>query len=205
MVRGDNREPIFFADRDYRTYLRLLREAKGRFGCRVFAYALMTNHVHLMLQTDAAHPIAQIMQFLNTAYTVHINRRYQRVGHLFQGRYRSVLVEKDAYALELSRYIHLNPVRAGLCGRPEDYAWSSYRVYLGTAAGDVVDAEELLAMISPVVTTQRPRYQQFVMEGRASADTLERRLLARRSILGSAEFVATARQTKQTPGLLKGV
>lgn len=189
MVRGDNREPIFFGDADYRLYLNLLGEAKRRYACQLFAYALMTNHVHLMLQTGSRYPVSKIMQFLNTAYTTSINQRHHRVGHLFQGRYRSVLVDKDAYLVELSRYIHLNPVRAGLVGRSEEYPWSSYRAYLRERPDELVDAQDVLAMFSPPATA-RQRYQEFVRDGLASADAVERRLLARRSILGSADFVS---------------
>lgn len=200
MVRGDNREPIFFVEADYRTYLDLLGEAKRRYECRLFAYALMTNHVHLMLQTGSHYSVSKIMQFLNTAYTTSINRRHHRVGHLFQGRYRSVLVDKDAYLLELSRYIHLNPVRAGLVSRSEDYPWSSYRAYLREGPDELIDTREVLAMISPSATA-RQRYQEFVRDGLASADAMERRLLARRSILGSADFVSRARSAAIAKGV----
>src|SRR3990167_4488904 len=95
----------------------------------------MTNHVHLMVETGQTHSISRAIQWLHTSYSTYVNRRHDRVGHVFQGRYRSEIVDRDTYALELSRYIHLNPVRAALSGDPAIYRWSSCRAYL-TAGGD---------------------------------------------------------------------
>ena len=113
-ARGNNKAPIFFAVCDYLKYLDLLSEAVRQYGLRLHAYALMVNHIHLMVETGDRYSATKPMQSVHTAYTMYINRRYERVGHLFQGRYRSILVDQDAYALELSRDIHLNPVRSGL-------------------------------------------------------------------------------------------
>ncbi len=193
VVRGDNREPIFFADPDYRTYLKLLSVATRRYGAQLFAYALMTNHVHLMVQTDQIHPVSKLMQSLNTAYTIYINKKYKRVGHVFQGRFHSVLVEKDRYALELTRYIHLNPVRAGLVRAPERYRWSSYRAYLGREEDRFVNPTDILAMISPDDARQRTLYAQFVRDGLTMNRPLERGLLAHH-ILGSPDFVSMVKE-----------
>ena len=188
--RGDNREPVFFFDVDYRYYLQLLAEAKQRFECRLFAYALMTNHVHLMLQTGQTYSVSKFMQWLNTSYTIYMNKRYKRVGHIFQGRYHSVLVEKESYALELSRYIHLNPVRAGIVRTPESYHWSSFHAYLQPGDNDLVTTDLMLEMISPIASHQRALYRQFVMDGLAARlSWLERQLEASNHILGTVEFV----------------
>ena len=165
VARGDNREPLFFVEQDYRHYLKLLAAGKPRYGCQYYAYALMTNHVHLMIRTGLTHPLSKLMQSVNTAYTFYMHKRYRRVGHIFQGRYHSVLVDTDSYALELSRYIHLNPVRAGMVSSPEHHPWSSYRAYLYSGSDSVVEAEPLLAMMSPVPEQQRPLYSQFVNDG----------------------------------------
>ena len=165
ILRGDNREPIFFTESDYRTYLALLRDAIRRYECQVLAYALMTNHLHLMVQTGQVQPVSKLMQSLNTTYTMYVNRTYKRVGHIFQGRYHSILIDKDSYALELTRYIHLNPVRAGLVRTPEEYPWSSYWAYLGRAENDLVTPNDILAMVSHVEARQRVLYGQFVIDG----------------------------------------
>jgi REP element-mobilizing transposase RayT len=194
ILRGDNREPIFFAGEDYRRYLKLLAEAKRRYGCQLFAYALMTNHIHLMVQTGEIHPVSKFMQVVNTAYTIYMNKKYHRVGHIFQGRYHSVLVEKDSYALELTRYIHLNPVRAGMARAPEAYRWSSYQAYLGRHENRMVDTELILDMISPLKAHQRELYSQFVKDGLSMRGPgLEQELLARH-ILGTPEFISMVKE-----------
>ena len=90
----------------------------------------MDNHYHLLIETPLAN-LNQLMQNINTSYTVFINRKYRRSGHLFQGRYKAIVIDKDNYLLSLSRYIHLNPVRANIVDSPEQYRWSSYREYVG--------------------------------------------------------------------------
>ena len=193
MARGNNREAIFFSEYDYREYLQLLRDILPRDGCCLHAYALMPNHIHLMVETGEVHPIAKPMQSLQTSYTGYINHRYARVGHVFQGRYRSILVEHDPYVLELSRYIHLNPVRARLVTEPSQYPWSSYQAYV-TPRGkeaNLVTTEHILAMISPQTETQRDGYRQFVIDGLA----MRRDLLAEvveHQFLGSPTFVESA-------------
>ncbi len=166
-ARGNNREAIFFAARDCQRYMRLLKDVMSQYECRIHAYALMPNHVHLMVETGATHPIAKPMQALHGAYTVYINRKYKRVGHVFQGRYHSVLVTQDTYALELSRYIHLNPVRAHLVSDPADYPWSSYQDYIDPTRNnrEWIVTDHILATLSPHVNGQRKSYRQFISEG----------------------------------------
>ncbi|MDP3703962.1 MAG: transposase [Candidatus Omnitrophota bacterium] len=190
MVRGDNREPIFFNDADRRSFLVRLARAKHEYGCQLWAYVLMTNHVHLMLRTGDIHPVSKFMQSLNTGYTFHVHKKYRRVGHIFQGRFHSILVEKDTYALELTRYIHLNPVRAKMVPVPEAYRWSSYHAYLGGDSTTLVDVEEVLAMMSPVVTKQRKLYIDFVRDGLQERNSAFEQVLLTAPVLGSPEFAA---------------
>ncbi len=195
MARGNNREAVFFSEQDYRQYLQSLRDFLVRDECRLHAYALMPNHVHLMVETGQTHPIVKPMQSLQTSYTSYINHRYARVGHVFQGRYRSILVEHDTYALALSRYIHLNPVRAHLVADPAQYQWSSYRAYMtpGREGPGFVTTEYLLAMISPQLERQRNIYRQFVMEGIVSQHDLMTEVVGRQ-FLGSPMFIESALQ-----------
>lgn len=192
ICRGNNRQPTFFDQADHQVYLRLLGEARRRYDCRLFAYALMTNHLHLMVQTSQTHSVSTMMHFISTAYTMHVNQKYKRIGHVFHGRYRSILVEKDSYALELTRYIHLNPVRAGIVRAPEAYRWSSYRAYLQRQADPLTDAEEILKMLSPYGddAERRAHYVQFVQDGlTAGRPVFQPEPLAVQGILGSPEFV----------------
>ncbi len=125
--RGNNRAPCFYADPDYRLYLDILREQAQKHDCRVHAYVLMTNHVHLLLTPERPQGPAQVMKHLGQRYVQYINRTYRRSGTLWEGRFRSCLAQREEYVLTCYRYIELNPVRAGIVEHPADYPWSSYR------------------------------------------------------------------------------
>ena len=128
MLRGNGGQTIFLSEKDRSVFYRLVEEGIKRFGHRVHGFCLMGNHVHLLIQV-ADVPLSQVMQNLSFRYTGWINRRHRRTGHLFQGRFKSILVQNDAYLMQLSCYIHRNPLRAGLVDRLADYRWSSYRSY----------------------------------------------------------------------------
>ncbi len=140
VVRGVRRERIFFHADEYRAYLRLTGEACGRYGARVLAYVLMPNHVHLLLRVSEV-PLGRPMQYLQGNFARWYNRRYGYAGHLFQGRYRAWLCEDERYLWALVRYIHANPVRAGLVQSPGVYRWSSFREY-EAGRWEVVDGGE---------------------------------------------------------------
>lgn len=125
--RGHNRQPCFFADADYLAYQEWLGDAAVRTGCQIHAYALMTNHVHLLLTPCDAQAAARLMVSLGRRYVPYINHGYQRSGTLWEGRYKSSLIQSESYLLACMRYIELNPVRAGMCTDPAQYRWSSYR------------------------------------------------------------------------------
>ena len=130
--RGNERKPIFKDEADFELFLEVLGEVCDRHNWVIHSWCLMTNHYHLLLETPDANLSAGMRQ-LNGVYTVRFNRRYGRVGHLFQGRYKGILVDKSAYLLELNRYIVLNPVRAGMVDSPRKWLWSSYLQTLGLA------------------------------------------------------------------------
>ena len=137
--RGNLRDRIFFKDRDKNKFLQILKRTKERYSYVLHAYALMDNHYHLIMETPKGN-LSQSMQNINTSYTVYVNRKYQRNGHLFQGRYKAILVDQNEYLLSLSRYIHLNPVRARIVERPEQSPWSSYSYFInGSLDNDLVD------------------------------------------------------------------
>lgn len=130
--RGDRREDIFFNDDDRLAWLDVMGGVCKRFNWACHAWCQMGNHYHAIIETPEGN-LSQGMRQLNGVYTQYVNRTYDRVGHVFQGRFKAILVERDAYLLELSRYVVLNPVRAGLVKRPEQWAWSSYRAMIGKA------------------------------------------------------------------------
>lgn len=128
--RGNEQRDVFKSRKDREQFLSYLESAVFRYGAVIHAYCLMSNHYHLLLETPSGN-LSQIMQHINGAYTNYFNVKRKRYGHLFQGRYKAILIEADEYAKELSRYIHHNPVRAGMVSRPEEYRWSSYLDYIG--------------------------------------------------------------------------
>lgn len=164
MLRGNGGQAVFFADRDrYHLYL-LVQEGIERYGHRIHAFCCMSNHIHFAIQV-ADVPLAKIMQNLSFRYTRWINQTKRRAGHLFQGRYKSILVDADSYLLELVRYIHLNPVRAKLVKRPEHYRWSGHRAYVGREDLPWLTTQWVLGQFAKRVGTARQRYAQFVREG----------------------------------------
>lgn len=128
--RGNERKDVFNNDKDREQFLSYLESSVNRYDAIIHAYCLMNNHYHLILETPSGN-LSKIMQHINGAYTNYFNIKRKRSGHLFQGRFKAILVEADEYAQELSRYIHLNPVRANIVKRPEEYRWSSYLDYIG--------------------------------------------------------------------------
>lgn len=124
-ARGDHRKDIYLDDDDRHNWLAIFAEVCDRFNWRCHAYCLMTNHYHVVVETPDAN-LSRGMRQLNGVYTQRFNRRHERVGHVFQGRYKGILVEKDSYLLELARYVVLNPVRAGMVNDAEEWVWSSY-------------------------------------------------------------------------------
>ena len=128
LSRGNEHSDIFVDDKDRGDFLETVREMSQRFDIDIFAYVLMNNHYHILARTRRAN-LKKSMQWFGTTYTQRFNRRHFRSGHLFQGRYKSIIVQNDAYLLQLSYYIHRNPLRAGIVRRLADYRWSSYKVY----------------------------------------------------------------------------
>jgi putative transposase len=125
--RGNNRQAMFFADTDFPVYHEALVDAALRYGCAVHAYVFMTNHVHLLLTPSSQEGPSRVMQSVGRRYVRYVNTTYQRTGTLWEGRFKSAIVDSERYFLACSRYIELNPVRAGMVNSPQDYPWSSYR------------------------------------------------------------------------------
>lgn len=159
--RGNLREKVFFEDKDKEKFLEVLERTKERYGYLIHAYTLMDNHYHLLIETPKAN-ISRIMQNINTSYTVYINKKYRRSGHLFQGRFKAIIVDKDEYLITLSRYIHLNPVRAKIVQRPEDYKWTSYKAFIGNGANALVDTPDTLSYFSKEKKKAKKAYRRFV-------------------------------------------
>ena len=146
IVRGNQRRKTFRCDDDYKAYLDRLEKYRAKCHVRIYAYCLMPNHVHLLVETGST-PLAKFMQGLQQSYTQHFNRSYRKVGHLFQGRYQAIICDRDKYLLALVRYIHLNPVRAKLATRPERYSHSGHNSYLTNGTAKIVEVRPILKLL----------------------------------------------------------
>lgn len=162
-ARGNERRKIYYSKADYKKFKSYLKEAQQKYGYLIHCYVLMTNHYHLLIETKEAN-LSKVMHYINSSYTNYINIKRRRSGHLFQGRYKSILIDRDSYLLELSRYLHLNPVRAKMVDRPEDYPYSSYVVYISRDKGDIVYRDLILEMMSKNKRNAKERYRDFMDE-----------------------------------------
>lgn len=199
ITRGNNRQTIFETRDDYRKIVSLIAQQKTKLSFYLYAYCLMPNHVHLLLERRE-DPISRLMHRVLTGYSQYFNRRHRRTGHLLQGRYKAYLCESDQYLGELVRYIHLNPVRAGLVRRPEDYPYSSHRIYLGLEESGLVDAEPVLRYFGANKREARATYRQFVRAGMRLGHLEEVYRAEMGQVLGSQEFLEeTKRRVGQIP------
>ncbi|MEA3222339.1 MAG: transposase [Thermodesulfobacteriota bacterium] len=199
IARGNEGRPIYKQEGDYQKFLDTLSELPGRYHAIIHGYVLMGNHYHLLIETPKGN-ITRVMHFLNATYTGYFNKKYKRVGHLFQGRYKGILIEKESYSVSVSRYIHLNPKRAGLVKRPEEYRWSSYPDYIGKGKKKTwLTCEWILGRYSRDKAKARRRYKAFVEEEFALKET-PFDALKKGLILGSDNFID---ETKKKTGLKK--
>lgn len=186
--RGNARQDIMVDDQDRTTFLTLLAHVVDRYGWRCHAYCLMDNHYHLLIETPRP-TLSEGMRHLNGRYTQVYNRRHRRVGHLLQGRFTAILVEKEAHLLELCRYVVLNPVRAQLVTHPRLWGWSSYRATAGeTTAPRWLTIDWVLGQFGQRVGLAQEKYRVFVAEGRGGPRPWDQ--LTGQIYLGSEAFVA---------------
>lgn len=193
--RGNERKEIFTSNCDREKFLFYLESATRRYDALIHGYCLMSNHYHLLMETPAGN-LSQIMQHINGAYTTYFNVKRQRSGHLFQGRYKAILVDMDEYAKELSRYIHLNPVRAGIVDKPEAYNWSSYQYFIGQKkAPEWFVMDFILGYFGNKVSEAQKNYHKFVTAIFGQEQDYKSPLDDRpnSTILGSIDFIKEIR------------
>jgi putative transposase len=191
ILRGNARQDIFSDDKDRYRFFDILQKSCERFHHRIHAFCLMTNHLHLEIQVGEI-PLSRIMQNVALRYTQWFNWRHKKSGHLFQGRYKAVMVDADAYLLELAAYIHLNPVRARITDRPENYRWSSHRAYLGNESFSWLETNCILSQFSKHISKARLKFAEFVgerlSEGRRAVFHGETNIDSR--IIGDNDFIS---------------
>jgi len=199
--RGNQRQDIFLDDKDLEAFLSYLFEYKTRYPFHLYAYCLMKNHFHLLLGVEEA-PLGKVMQSLLFRYTRYFNKRYGKVGHLFQGRYRAILCDKDAYLLELVRYVHLNPIRAKVVTDPERYPWTSHLSYLGKVKQGLVEEDFVLGQFGNKKSLARRRYRRFVLEALQSGHQERYYEVKDQRFLGEDSFIDgidVERRDKEVP------
>jgi REP element-mobilizing transposase RayT len=162
--RGNNKQSVYYGEDDYKYFLESLKALKARDKFKLYGYVLMGNHFHLLIETGETK-LSRTMQGLLTRYARYFNRKHNKIGHLFQGRYKAILCQKEAYLLELVRYIQMNPVRAGIVKKVSEWSWSSHQNYLGRSDMGFVDTELILSIMGKSILTARRNYSEFVNKG----------------------------------------
>lgn len=188
IVRGNQRQAVFRSDSDYRKYQERLSHYQKLHRFLLHAYVLMPNHVHLLIEIGST-PLSKAMQGLQFTYTQYFNRKHKTVGHLFQGRYKAILCDKEAYLIELVRYIHLNPVRAKLVKRPEDHRWGSYPVYFGSRNEPMVTTDFVLEHFGRNRASAGRAFHRFVLESVREGSREDLYDVKLQTVLGSDDFV----------------
>ena len=189
LSRGNKAESIFQEDSDKEYFLDVLSRAAERYGTEVYAYCIMGNHYHLLVGAPLGM-LSEVMHMIQSSFGSHMRRNRKWIGHVFAGRYKSLCVEKEGYLLELSRYIHLNPVRAGITKMPEEYNWSSYRYYMGEKRKpEWLKMEWLLQEYGKTYTAAQRKYRDFVEAGMRTAAVFPADQIIGQALLGRKGFV----------------
>ena len=188
--RGNNREKIFLDDDDFQRYRTLLRKYRAKLDFKLYAYSLMPNHVHLLIETTKTASISKIMHAINTSYAMYFNAKYDHVGHVWQGRFHSGIIDTENYLLEVMRYMDLNPVRGRISKRPKNYEWTSYRRYADGDADDLIDPHELYENLGKTDRKRRRVYREFVEERMAKGAGQREPALTYSLFIGGEDFEA---------------
>jgi putative transposase len=194
MLRGNDGQDIFFSEIDRYILCFLLQEGVERYGHRIHAFCFMINHIHLLIQV-AEIPLSKIMHNLTFRYSQKINYKYKKIGHLFQGRFKAILVDEGAYFKRLLRYIHLNPIRANIVKTPENYRWSSHNVYLGQNEISWLTCDYGLLKFGKAIEEARTLYCTYTSKGESNEELAELRSNFKDGqVLGEDTFLSEIRK-----------
>ena len=190
-ARGNRREKIFYSDKDKEVFLKKLKETLIKYSMICYAYCLMDNHYHLFIKTTQPN-LSQGIHYLNSSYANWFRNKHQIIGPIFQGRFKSILVDADNYALLLSAYIHLNPLRAGIVRQLEDYPWSSYLDYLNLRKTNISDTSFILKSLDNNTYNSIKKYREYVMEYQGMKDPIKKSY--HHIALGSETFIERVKE-----------
>jgi len=202
-TRGNNRQAVFKVERDYEKYRAIIQKYKDKYKFRLYHYALMGNHIHLVLETtEKGGRLSEIMKGINLSYVLYYKDKYRHIGHFWQDRYKSIIISKDDYLLACGSYVELNPVRAKIVEDPKDYRWSSYNVYAYGKEDSIVDEHSIYEELSKSESERRKKYRQLVKgmikERRALKDEMNRRVA-----YGSEDFIMEVAQKYKVEAVIK--
>ncbi|MCD6311274.1 MAG: transposase [Elusimicrobia bacterium] len=187
MARGNNRANIFHDDEDFGFYLKQIKDNKEKYNLKIFHYALLNNHLHMIIQSPEGKNLSEAMKRLNVTYTRYYRKKYGGIGHLFQGRFKSFLIQKGKYLLECGIYVELNPVRAGIATRPEEYTWSSYQVYVTGEKSDLIDLDPEYMGLHENESERVRIYEEYIDDKVGERRNEER--FFKSGVYGSKEFM----------------
>ncbi|MBN1665150.1 MAG: transposase [Deltaproteobacteria bacterium] len=194
MNRGQSRSQIFCSPGDYQTFIKLLQDSSSMWKVRIAAYCLMSNHYHLLLQTPEAN-LSRCMRHINGVYTQYFNRLYKTDGPLFRGRYKSIVIDQDNYLLELVKYIHSNPLHAGLVTRMDDYLWSSHKAYISKGNEESwLYKDFVLSMLESHERKRRGAYLKFIEQNESETITALYEKSKLPLLLGTKDFIDDIKQ-----------
>ncbi|MFA5779628.1 MAG: transposase [Elusimicrobiota bacterium] len=187
MLRGNNRAHIFHNDNDFSYFLELLKDNKKKFGLKIYHYSLMDNHIHLVIQSPIGASLSTAMKRITVTYTRYYRKIYKGIGHFFQDRFKSFLIQEGKYLLECGRYVELNPVRAGMVKSPEEYKWSSYSIYAGDKKSEIVDFNPEYEGLGEDKEHRAKKYREYIMSGILERRNQER--FFKQGLYGSKKFI----------------
>ena len=193
IARGNQKQKAFLDGRDYQAYLERMGRYRRRYGYAIHAYCLMPNHVHLLIESSE-QPLGKFMQGLQQTYSQYFNLRHRKIGHVFHGRYKAIVCQQDEYLLELIRYIHLNPVRAGMVKSPEGYLYSGHRAYVDGKATETIDPRKVLGLVGG-----KAGYREFVRGGLGEGHKEEYYEVEDQRFLGEEGFGEKLREEEAEP------
>jgi putative transposase len=197
LTRGNNRQKVFKAKSDYQKYLKIVQRYKDKYRFKLYHYVLMSNHVHLVMETtEEGGSLAEIMKGINLSYVLFYKNKYGHAGHFWQDRYKSIPISKDNYLLACGSYVELNPVRAKIVDDPKDYNWSSYSVYAHAQVSVLIDEHPIYFDLSMDDSERRRKYRDFVKGMLRDRDSMKGEMEMKK-IYGSEDFVECMKKSYQ--------
>ncbi|MDD4908374.1 MAG: transposase [Candidatus Omnitrophica bacterium] len=187
--RGNNRNNIFYRDEDYLFFLEVLSEAKEKYPCYIYSYCLMINHFHLLIEPKEKNNIGSLMKFVGVKYVHYVNKHYNRTGTLWEGRFKSCIIEAESYFLSCLKYIEMNPVKANIVSSPESYRWSSYRVRAYGDKNKIVDIDPWYKSLGEDDIIRQVNYRRFFQkENSKTIEEVISDMTNKNGVVGSSGF-----------------